>query len=117
MQLHYAFGAPILRPVKDRGTEFDQRGIQTQQLVLKAEAMSSSRVHFRNSVMAIETILQQVEYGPSNQPALPDVPELHGRAPIAFKSYGSNPNPARMEVRGRIGGTTFYGFKEGRWYQ
>src|SRR5437879_8033020 len=41
MQLHRAFGAPILRPVEERGTEFNQRGIEAQQLVLEAEAVPS----------------------------------------------------------------------------
>jgi hypothetical protein len=36
--LHRAFGAPILRPVEERGTEFNQRGIEAQQLVPEAEA-------------------------------------------------------------------------------
>ena len=29
MQLHGSFGAPVLRPVEDRSTEFDERGVQT----------------------------------------------------------------------------------------
>jgi len=41
MQLHRSFRAPILGPVEDTGAEFDQRGIQAQQLVLKAEPVPS----------------------------------------------------------------------------
>ncbi len=39
IQLHGALGAPVLRPVEDAGAEFDQGGVQAQQLVLEAEAM------------------------------------------------------------------------------
>lgn len=39
MQLHGAFGAPVLRPVEHAGAEFDQGGVQAQQFVLEAEAM------------------------------------------------------------------------------
>jgi len=36
-----SLGTPILRPVEDRGTEFNQPGIEAQQLVLEAEAVPS----------------------------------------------------------------------------
>src|SRR5581483_10965840 len=39
MQLDGSLGAPVLGPVEDRGAEFNQRGVQAQQLVLKAEAV------------------------------------------------------------------------------
>jgi len=39
MQLDGAFGAPVLRPVEHAGAEFDQGGIQAQQLVLETESM------------------------------------------------------------------------------
>src|SRR5437870_5364639 len=39
VQLHRAFGAPVVRPVEDAGAEFDQAGVQTQEFVLEAEAM------------------------------------------------------------------------------
>ncbi len=41
IQFHRAFGAPVLRPVKDRGAEFDQRGVEREQLVLETEAVTS----------------------------------------------------------------------------
>ena len=41
VQLYGAFGAPVLRPVEDAGAEFDQGGIQAQQLVLEAESMGA----------------------------------------------------------------------------
>jgi hypothetical protein len=41
MQFHRAFGAPVLRPVEDRGAEFDQRGVEREQLVLETEAVTS----------------------------------------------------------------------------
>jgi hypothetical protein len=37
VQLDRSFGASILRPVKDRHTQGDHRGIQAHQLVLKAK--------------------------------------------------------------------------------
>src|SRR5208282_1453249 len=39
MQLHGTFAAAVVGPVEDAGAEFDQGGVQTQQLVLEAEAM------------------------------------------------------------------------------
>ena len=44
MQLHSAFGAPVLRPVEDRSAEFDERGVQTEQFVFETETMRAS--HF-----------------------------------------------------------------------
>ena len=52
MQFHRALGAPVLRPVKDRGTEFDQRGIQAQQFVLEAEAMRAVAESYRRRANA-----------------------------------------------------------------
>ena len=42
MQLDRAFGAPVVGPVEDTGAEFDQGGVQAQQLVLEAESMRAS---------------------------------------------------------------------------
>ena len=41
MQLDGAFGAAVLRPVEDRGAQLDQGSVETEQLVLEAEAMAS----------------------------------------------------------------------------
>lgn len=41
MQLDGALGALVLGPVKDRGTEFDQAGVEREQLVFEAEAVTT----------------------------------------------------------------------------
>ena len=44
MQLHRSLRAPVLRPVEDRSAEFDQRGVQREQLVLETKPMRAG--HF-----------------------------------------------------------------------
>ena len=44
MQLHRSFRAPVQRPVEDRSTEFDQRGVQREQFVFETEAVRAG--HF-----------------------------------------------------------------------
>jgi hypothetical protein len=39
MQLHSAFGPPVLRPIEDGGAQLDQRGIEREQFVFEAEAV------------------------------------------------------------------------------
>lgn len=44
MQFDGAFGAPVLRPVEDRSAEFDQRGVEAEQLVFEAEAVAAAHL-------------------------------------------------------------------------
>jgi hypothetical protein len=44
----------------------------------------------------------------------PLLDELKGRIPVAFNKANNSPPSKREEKIGRIGPTTFYGFKEGR---
>ena len=41
MQLHGPFSALVLRPVEDRGAQFDQRGVQREQFVFETETMAA----------------------------------------------------------------------------
>lgn len=70
-----------------------------------------TRLHLINSFLAVD------EFGLTGEvaPALPLLDELGGRVPIAFnKAINKPPYPPREEKIGRIGLTTFYGFKPGR---
>ena len=44
MQLDGSFRAPVLCPVENRSTEFDERGVQREQFVFEAETMRAG--HF-----------------------------------------------------------------------
>ena len=71
-----------------------------------------SRIHFIDSIFAVDSL----GGGSVGTPITLNLSELQGRMPVSFKSGSnpSNPNPNRQEVIGKIGGTTFYGFKPGR---
>jgi hypothetical protein len=42
MQLHRSLRAPVLRPVENRSTEFDETGVQSRQFVFKTETMRTA---------------------------------------------------------------------------
>lgn len=44
VQLHRALGAPVLGPVKDRGAQRDEAGVEREQFVFEAEAMASGHL-------------------------------------------------------------------------
>jgi RHS repeat-associated protein len=85
--------------LKDRGT------------LARTLSYPPTRLHLINSVLAVN------EFGLSGDvvPGLPELDQLGGRIPIAFnKAFNSPPNRRREEKIGRIGTTSFYGFKPGR---
>ena len=43
MQFHGSFRAPVLCPVENRSTEFDERGVQSEQFVFETETMRAGR--------------------------------------------------------------------------
>jgi RHS repeat-associated protein len=85
--------------------------LRSRDTLAKTLSYQPTRLHLINSVLAVN------EFGLSGNvvPGLPELDQLGGRIPIAFnKAFNRPPNKRREEKIGRIGTTSFYGFKPGR---
>lgn len=77
----------------------------------KSLSFPPPRLHLINSVLAVNEFALTGDV----VPALPLLDELGGRIPIAFnRAFNSPPKRRREQKIGRIGTTSFYGFKPGR---
>jgi RHS repeat-associated protein len=104
-----AVGGALWNQVMDGSTSTcDLKGPETVGQALQGAA---ARTHFIDSVIAVNEIAAAVT--PASQLLLP-VPELNPQVPVGFNKASNSPPSPRMQKIGRIGSTTFYGFKPGR---